>query len=101
MLHINPFSIVRMLHLRSNITSKISCSALGAEILRIARTTSTCNEFRTSSKILINRAQNQGGNVVVLKRTLSQYFGRHFVGFQKFNDTSIIFITETATGGIL
>lgn len=40
------FSIDRMLYLCSNISYKIFYSKFGAEILRIARTTSTCNEFR-------------------------------------------------------
>ena len=39
------FSIDRMLYLWSNISYKIFYSKFGAEILRIARTTSTCNEF--------------------------------------------------------
>ena len=86
----------------SNISSKIFCSALRVEILRIARTTSTYNEFRASSVALINSAQNEGGNVVkkegflkkVLKRTPSQNFGRHLEVSQKFNDTSIAFINS-------
>ena len=51
----------------NNIPSKTFFSALGEEILGKARTTSTSNEFRTFSKTLLNRAQNQGGNTVVLK----------------------------------
>ena len=50
--------------------------------LGIANPTKTCCEFRTSSKALFNRAQNQGGNAVTLKGTLSKYFGRHFEIFQ-------------------
>ena len=61
-----PFSIVRMPYLRRNISCDIFYSAFGAEILRIARTTSTCNEFRTSCKVLVNTVQNQGGNAVIL-----------------------------------
>ena len=52
------FSIVRIPYLCCNISSTIFYSERRAEILRIARTTSTCNEFRTSSKPLVNRAQN-------------------------------------------
>ena len=72
-------------YLRSNITyitSKIFHSVLGAEISRIAKSANKCNEFKTSSKTLINRTQNQGGNAVVLKRTLSQHFDRYSEVFQ-------------------
>ena len=41
-------------------------SAFRAEILKIARTTNICNEIRTCSKALLNRAQIQGDNAVVL-----------------------------------
>ena len=50
--------------------------------LRIAKSIKTCSEFKTSSKALFNRAQNQGDNAVALKRTLSKYFGRHFEVFK-------------------
>lgn len=50
----------------SNITSKIFDSASGAALLRITRATN--NEFRTSSKAILNRTQNQGGSTVVLKK---------------------------------
>ena len=83
-----------MTYLSSNISPKIFYCAFGAEILRIAKATSTCNEFRTSSKALSNRTQNQADNAVVLDKTLSKYFGRHFELFQKFNDTSITFINS-------
>ena len=53
-----------MPHLCSNFPTKILCSTFGEESFRIARTTSVCNEFRTSSKALCNRAQKQGGNAV-------------------------------------
>ena len=53
------FSIVRMPYLWCNIPSTIFYSACRVEILRIARTTSTCNEFMTSSKALVNRAETR------------------------------------------
>ena len=49
----NRFSIVKMPYLRSSIPSNMFYSAFGAEIPRITRNTSTCNEFRTSSKVLL------------------------------------------------
>ena len=69
-------------------------SAFGAEILRIARTTNNMHDFKVSSKMLLNRAQKQGGDSRILKQTLSKYFGRHFEVFRKFNDTSISFINS-------
>lgn len=61
------FSIVRMLYLCSN---RIFYSTFGAERLRIAGTRSICSEFRTSFKALLNRAENQVGDDVVLTRPL-------------------------------
>ena len=87
-----PFSIVRMPYLCSNIPSKMFYSAFGAEILRIARTTNIFNVFKCSSKILLYRAQKQGGDNGILKKTLPKYFGRHFEVFGKFCDTSVTFL---------
>ena len=89
-----PFSIFRVPYLCSNIPSKIFYSTFVAEILRITRVTNTCNEFWTSSKALLSRAQDQGGNTLLLKRPLSKYFDRHFELFQKFSNTSITFLNS-------
>ena len=62
--------------------------------MKIAKSTKTCSEFRTSSKALLNRAQNQLGKAAVLERTLSKYFGHHFKVFQKFSDAFIAFISS-------
>ena len=64
-----------MPYLRNNIPTNILYSAFGAKTLRTERTTRSCNDFRAFSKALLDRAQNQGGNTVVLERTLSEYFG--------------------------
>ena len=58
-----PFSVARMSYLCSNIHIKIFYSTFGDESFRIARTTSACNEFTTSSKALFNRARKQSDNV--------------------------------------
>lgn len=63
---------------------------------KLARTTSSSNEFTTSSRALLNHlrlniAHNQGGNNMAFKRTPSKYFGLHFQMFQKLNNTSITF----------
>ena len=44
-----PFSIIRMPYLHSNVSSEIIYWAFSANILRIARITTICNELRTSS----------------------------------------------------
>ena len=66
------FSIVRIPYLCSNIPSKKFYSPFEAEILRRARTASIYCEIRTCFKALLNRAQNQSGNVVTLK-TITTY----------------------------
>ena len=64
-----PFSTVRMPHLCRNIPSKIFYFTFRVEILRVARTTSKCNKVRNLSKAFFSRAQNQGVNTVVFKRS--------------------------------
>ena len=61
-----PFSIVKIPYLCNNISFKKVFSVFGADIWRIARTTSTCNKFRTCFKAFLNRPQNQNCNTVVL-----------------------------------
>ena len=61
---------------------------------KIAKSTKTFSEFRTTLKALFHRDQNQLGKAVVLERTLSKYFGRHFEVFQKFNDAFITFMSS-------
>ena len=87
-----PFCIVRMPYLSSNIPSKMFYSAFGAEILRAARTTSSATVFLNSSKTLVTRLCNQGGNLKILTNTLNKIFGRHFSTFRKFYNTSLEFV---------
>ena len=56
-----PFSIVRMSDKSSNVPSSIVCSAIGAELLRIARASSNPESFSTAIKPLIVRMSRQGG----------------------------------------
>lgn len=72
-----PFSIFRIPYLCSIISFKIFYSALRSEILRVARTTCICNEFKTSSRVELCRAWNQGDNVAVstATATFSKYSG--------------------------
>ena len=85
------FFFFRMSYFCNNIPANIFYPAFGTKTLTTERTTNSCNEFRTSSKALLDKAQNQGGSTVVLERTFSKYFGRCSEVSQKFNDTSIIF----------
>ena len=89
-----PFSIVRMPFLCSNIPSKIFYSSMGAEILRMARTTNQKSAFLLSSKRLINRMVNQGANINSVMKTLKKTFGRHFSIFHKFASNSHVFVNE-------
>ena len=58
--HYFPFSIVRMLDKSSNALSSIVCSEIGAESLRIARTSNSTESFSTAIKPLIARINRQG-----------------------------------------
>ena len=53
-----------------NILSKICYSSFAAEVLRIARTTTTFDIFKVLSKLLINGLIRQGGNPKEIKKTL-------------------------------
>ena len=80
-----------MPNLVSYIRSEKIYSALEVEILRKVRNTSMCNEFRTSSKLFLNWAQNDIDNVGILKTGTSTYFSYHFETCQKISDTIITF----------
>ena len=74
-----PFSIVRMPYKESNIPSRIFYSSIGAELLRIARTTMAKECFIISAKSLIERMTKQGANVERVFRTLRRMYERHDV----------------------
>ena len=67
---------------------------MGAEILRMARTTNQKSAFLLSSKRLINRMVNQGANINSVMKTLKKTFGRHFSIFHKFASNSHVFVNE-------
>ena len=87
-----PFSIVRMPFLDSNMPSKIFYSSLGAEVLRIARTTNNKAAFLNSVSIIIKRMVNQGAKLETVIKTLKKVFGQHFTLFEKYAPTTIAFI---------
>ena len=78
-----PFSIVRMPYADSNMPSKIFYSALGAEVLRIARATNNNDSFSVSCKTLLNRMLNQGGDMSKIILSLKKMFGRHSLAFKE------------------
>ena len=84
-----PFSIVRMPFRSSNMPSSIFYSAIGAEILRIARTTSIRENFLKSAQTLINRMMRQGALKTKISRTLVKTFGSHMSHFMGFYKTSV------------
>ena len=83
------FFIFRIPYLCIIVPFKIFYSALGSEILEVARTTCICSEFKTSSRVLLCRAWNQGDNIAVSTATFSKYFGCYCGASQKFNVISI------------
>ena len=74
-----PFEIVRMPNRSSNIPSKIFDSCIGAETLRIARISSSCESFIESCQALFGRMLKQGASKVGIKSVLKKMYGRHEV----------------------
>ena len=72
-----PFSIVRMPYKDSNIPSSIFYSAIGAEVLRIARVSTNSYKFMNSVSPLITRMGKQGAKVCRIKSTLKKFFNKH------------------------
>lgn len=88
-----PFSIVRMPFKCSNIPSKIFYSSIGAEILRISRTSMTLEAFVSSSKSLLNRMLRQGANSKRIGRTLRKMYNKHIV-LRNFGENVKIFLSN-------
>jgi len=88
-----PFSIVRMPFKCSNIPGKIFYSSIGAEILRISRTSMTLESFVSSSKSILNRMRKQGAESNKIGRILRKIYNKHTV-LHKFGDTVKIFLTN-------
>ena len=77
-----PFSIVRMPYKSSNLPSNIFYSAIGAEILRIARASNNGDAFYSSVKPLIFRMMKQGANNHRLSNIIQKFYNRHQVYFK-------------------
>ena len=63
----------------SNIPSRIFYSAIGAEVLRIGRTSSNAVSFIESSKKLLARMFKQGASKETVTKTIKRTYGRHEV----------------------
>ena len=89
-----PFEISRMPHVSSNAPTKIFYSALGAEVLRIARATTKPCDFFVSGRNLINRMKKQGGISSKIKRTLSKLHSKHLSDFSNFSSSTVEFTDQ-------
>ena len=72
-----PFNIVRMPFSSSNMPSKIFYSSIGAEILRIARTTTKTDDFINSGKMILQRMVKQGADSSRTKKTLCKTIDKY------------------------
>ena len=84
-----PFSIVRMPFLCSNIPSRMFYFSFGAEILHMARVSTTCESFLLSAEVLVRRVLRQGGKYLCLKKVSGKIYARHPESFSHlFSDVS-------------
>ena len=87
-----PFSIVRMPFLCSNIPSNMFYFSFGAEILRIARVSSSTENFVSAARALVNRITRQGGVITRMKRVLGKIYASHTESFDHiFNEVTTLF----------
>lgn len=87
-----PFSIVRMPFLSSNIPSNMFYFSFGAEILRIARVSSSRDKFVRTAITLVHRIIAQGGKPNRMKRVLGKIFASHSDSFTHlFNEATMLF----------
>jgi len=87
-----PFYINRMPFLDSNMPSKIFYSAVGSEILRIARATTEPNDFKHRVVNLLVRMKKQGSEHQRILSLMKKIYGKHQKVFSKFADTANNFI---------
>ena len=87
-----PFSIVRMPYCCSNMPSSIFYSSIGAEILRIGRSTTTLDNFKRTARKLLLRMSKQGAQRSRLERLLIKIFNKHNSHFLSFVSDSSSFV---------
>ena len=81
------FHIVRFPHKSSNIPSKMFYSTIGAEILRICRTTTEFQNFVSATTSIISRMFKQGAEKIGLSNVINKMLCRHDHEFNKYNKT--------------
>jgi len=87
-----PFPIVRMPFLSSNIPSNMFYFSFGAEILRIARVSTSRDKFLPTAKTLVGRIKAQGGKLNRMKRVLGKIYTSHVDSFAHlFSEANILF----------
>ena len=70
----SPFFIVRIPFLCSNIPFRMFYFSFGAEILRTATVSATCESFLSSAEALVRRVPRQVGKYVSLKKVLGKIY---------------------------
>ena len=88
-----PFSINRLPFLSSNIPTNMFYASISAEILRIARVSSSIDNFIYSSKVLIKRVKKQGATHDKLSKVLKKTYGRQ-QPLKQFGNNAVEFVTN-------
>ena len=91
-----PFHIVRMPYRDSNMPSQIFYSSFGAEILRIARTSTYSTSFFTASKKLLDRMYRQGASKDRITKVLKRSYGRQDI-LKQFGINASLFAQRVVT----
>ena len=88
-----PFCINRLPFLSSNIPTNMFYASISAEILRIARVSSSIDNFIYSFKVLIKRVKKQGATHDKLSKVLKKTYGRQ-QPLKQFSNNSVEFVTN-------
>ena len=91
------FKIVRLPYRCSNIPKKMFTSSIVAEILRIARITSTFQAFFTAVHVLVKRMINQGAHMLDIKTSAHRIIKKHWEDFEKYSFTSRVLLSKIFT----
>ena len=86
------FKIVRLPYRCSNIPKTMFVSSIVAEILRIARVTSSFQPFLTSVQTLVKRMINQGAQIIDIRAATHRTIIKHWEDFKKFSITSRVLL---------
>ena len=73
-----------MPYLSSNIPEFIFYSTIKSELLRIAKNTLKCENFKSRVIYLLTHMKNQGGSLIRFKKCIIDVMQKHFPFFQSF-----------------